>query len=85
MDAISYIMDVQPTVEHPNSVYTKLNVTKLSDNAFATIEHQINRDWVTINLSYIDRNDLGVGYNYSNWHSEVLSGSVIIKVYDIAD
>ena len=64
-------------------MYLNTNVRKISDNAFATLEHSINKDWVTMHVVSIDRTNLGIWFNFYNYYSEVLSGKVTIRLYDI--
>lgn len=71
------------TTNRPTTRYFATNVKTISPNAFAILEHTVNKDWVIMNIVAIDRVEGGVWVNLYNYYSGELSGSVSIRIYDI--
>lgn len=80
---ITYTDSFSPNTGRPHSQFLSANVSKLSVDAFAIIEHNVNSDWFVVTLVYLDRNNPGVQIQYYNYYNDTLTGTIKIKIYDI--
>ena len=83
VDVITYTDSFSPNTGRPRSKLLSANVSKLSVDAFAIIEHNVNSDWFVVTLVYLDRNNPGAQIQYYNYYDDTLTGTIKIKIYDI--
>ena len=85
VDTITYTGSFVSTAStsRPSTMFCRTNIEKLSNSAFAILEHTVNKDWFMMFPVSIDRKNLGVWVNFYNYYSGELSGTVTIRIYDI--
>lgn len=85
VDVITYTDSFSSNTGRPRSQFLSANVSKLSIDAFATIEHNVNSDWFVVTLVYLDRDVPGAQIQYYNYYNDTLTGTIKIKIYDIVN